>query len=76
MKRSYFILCLALLITAPAIFGQKPIKVLEDSIQFGNYLYPGFNVTIPEASYDKVLKDWIKTRKAVPSRRYRLRAER
>jgi len=64
MKRSYFILCLALLITAPAIFGQKPIKVLEDSIQFGNYLYPGFNVTIPEASYGKVLKDWIKTQES------------
>lgn len=61
MKRSYLMLCLALLITAPAMFGQKPIKVLEDSIQFGNYLYPGFNVTIPEANYDKILKDWVKT---------------
>jgi len=35
--------------------------VLEDSVQFGNYLYPGFNVTIPEANYDKILKDWVKT---------------
>lgn len=61
MKRSYLILCLALLAAGPALFGQKPIKVLEDSVQFGNYLYPGFNITIPEANYDKVLKDWIKT---------------
>ncbi len=60
MKRSYLILCIALLGAAPGMFGQKPIKVLEDSVQFGNYLYPGFNVTIPEASYDKVLKNWIK----------------
>ncbi len=60
MKRSYLILCLALLIAAPGLFGQKPIKVLEDSVRFGNYLYPGFNVTIPEANYDKVLKNWIK----------------
>jgi len=61
MKRSYLILCLALLVAAPGLFGQKPIKVLEDSVQFGNYIYPGFNVTIPEAGYDKILKDWTKT---------------
>jgi len=60
MKRSYLILCLALMIAAPGLFGQKPIKVLEDSVRFGNYLYPGFNITIPEANYDKVLKNWIK----------------
>jgi len=61
MKRSNLILCLALLVAGSALFGQKPIKVLEDSVQFGNYLYPGFNVTIPEANYDKILKDWVKT---------------
>ena len=48
------------MIAAPGLFGQKPIKVLEDSVRFGNYLYPGFNITIPEANYDKVLKNWIK----------------
>ena len=51
---------MALLIAAPGLYGQKPIRVLEDSVQFGNYLYPGFNVTIPEAGYDNVLKNWIK----------------
>jgi hypothetical protein len=60
MKSSFLLLCLALLITAPGLNGQKPIKVLEDSVQFGNYIYPGFNVTIPEANFDNVLKNWIK----------------
>ncbi len=60
MKRRYLITCLVLLIAAPGMVGQKPIKVLEDSIRHGNYLYPGFNVTIPEASYDKALKSWVK----------------
>ncbi len=60
MKRSLLFLFMALLTAAPGLYGQKPIKVLEDSVQFGNYLYPGFNVTIPEAGYDKVLKNWIK----------------
>lgn len=61
MKQFYPILCLVLLIASPVLNGQKPIKVLEDSVQFGNYLYPGFNVTIPEANFDNVLKNWIKS---------------
>lgn len=60
MKRSCILLCLVLLMAAPGLKGQKPIKVLEDSVQFGNYLYPGFNVTIPEADFDKALKNWVK----------------
>ncbi len=55
---------MALLITGAGLNGQKPIKVLEDSVQYGNYLYPGFNVTIPEANFDKVLKNWIKTQES------------
>ena len=61
MKSIYFISFLVLLVAAPVLNGQKPIKVLEDSVQFGNYIYPGFNVTIPEADFDNVLKNWIKT---------------
>jgi hypothetical protein len=61
MKKILLVLCLALIMSVSALHGQKPIKVLEDSVQFGSYLYPGFNVTIPEADYDKTLKNWIRT---------------
>jgi hypothetical protein len=60
MKPSFVSLCLALLIAGPGLNAQKPIKVLEDSVQFGNYVYPGFNVTVPEANFDNVLRNWIK----------------
>lgn len=60
MKKSTLIIVLALFVVTPAINAQKPIKVLEDSIQIGNYLYPGFNVTIPEANFDNTLKSWTK----------------
>jgi len=60
MKKSTLIICLAMLAAMPALNGQKPIKMLEDSIQIGSYLYPGFNITIPEANFDNVLKNWIK----------------
>lgn len=61
MKRSCILLCIVSLLAAPGLKGQKPIKVIEDSVQFGNYLYPGFNVIIPEADYDRVLKNWVKS---------------
>lgn len=64
MKRYLLLLCVAVLASVPGLNGQKPIKVLEDSVQFGSYLYPGFNVTIPEASYDRVLKNWIKAQES------------
>lgn len=51
---------MALLIAMPALKAQKPIKVIEDSIQIGNYLYPGFNITIPEADFNNALKSWVK----------------
>jgi len=54
-----FILPGILMISA-ALNAQKPIKVLEDSIPIGNYLYPGFNVTIPETNFDNTLKNWVK----------------
>jgi DNA repair exonuclease SbcCD ATPase subunit len=60
MKRTIFISCLAMMFAAPSLMSQKPIKVLEDSVQIGNWLYPGFNVTIPEADYDNTLKNWVK----------------
>jgi hypothetical protein len=60
MKKIILIICLGMFAAAPALKSQKPIKVLEDSIQIGNWLYPGFNVTIPEADFDNTLKNWIK----------------
>lgn len=60
MKKSTLIICMALLIAMPALKAQKPIKVIEDSIQIGNYLYPGFNITIPEADFNNALKSWVK----------------
>jgi hypothetical protein len=60
MKKLYLIFCLALLVPMTGLKAQKPIKIIEDSIQIGNYLYPGFNVTIPEADYNKILKNWVK----------------
>lgn len=53
---------LALLIVIP-LFGikaQQPIIVSEDSLQYGKTMMPGFSVTIPEADYEKVVKEWIK----------------
>lgn len=64
MKRSFILLILLLLVAAQGLNGQKPIIVLVDSVQFGNNLYPGFNVTIPEAEYDKVLKNWVKAQES------------
>jgi hypothetical protein len=60
MKNPTLILLLVLMLMAPSIEAQKPVKVLEDSILIGNYLYPGFNVTIPEANFENTLKNWIK----------------
>ncbi len=60
MKNSTLIILLAILMSNTVLNAQKPIKVLEDSIPIGNYLYPGFNVTIPEANFDNTLKNWVK----------------
>ncbi len=64
MKKFGFILCMAFVFTALNINAQKPIRVIEDSVLIGNYLYPGFNVTIPEVNFDKTLKNWVKEQEA------------
>jgi chromosome segregation ATPase len=53
-------LLLALNIIIPGVFAQQPIRVYEDSITFGKNKYPGVVVTIPEANYEKLQKDWKK----------------
>lgn len=42
------------------LIAQKPITIMEDSLLVGKYLHPGISVTIPEANYEKTLKNWIK----------------
>jgi hypothetical protein len=44
----------------PGLFAQQPIQVYEDSISYGKSKYPGVLVTIPEANYEKLQKDWKK----------------
>ena len=43
-----------------AVNAQKPIVLSEDSIQIGKSYIPCLSVTIPEADFDVVLKDWIR----------------
>jgi hypothetical protein len=52
----------AILILFPftGIKGQKPISVSADSLKIGKKNIPGLSVNIPEASYEKTLKIWIK----------------
>jgi peptidoglycan hydrolase CwlO-like protein len=58
-NRTFFLMVL-FLATGPASFAQKPIRISEDSISFGNAKYPGIIVCIPEVGYDRTLKSWIK----------------
>ena len=48
------------LIFVPGVFAQQPIRVYEDSVTFGKNKYPGVVVTVPEANYEKLQKDWKK----------------
>ncbi len=47
-------------IATSAVNAQKPITVTEDSLYFGNSMYPGMMVAIPEVKYENALKNWIK----------------
>jgi len=51
---------IALLIPFAGIRAQEPVLVSEDSLKIGNSLLPGLSVTIPEAGYEKTLKEWVK----------------
>lgn len=53
-------LLFALILFMPGVYAQQPIRVYEDSITYGNKKYPGVVVTIPEANFDKLQKDWKK----------------
>lgn len=47
------------------IKAQKPIPVIEDSLNFGKSRLPGVTVIIPEADYETTLKSWTKELKSV-----------
>ena len=58
--KTKFTLVFLLLVPFYGIKAQKPIYVSEDSLKIGNSLLPGLSVTIPEAGYEKTLKEWLK----------------
>ena len=64
MKNLYLILCLVFMLPVLNLRAQKPITIMEDSLLVGKYMHPGISVTIPEANYDKTLKNWIKQMEA------------
>jgi predicted nucleic acid-binding Zn-ribbon protein len=43
-----------------AVSAQKPIRVSEDSVPYGTSRYPGIVISIPEVSYDRTQKNWVK----------------
>lgn len=58
--KANFTLIVLFLISLTGIKAQLPILVSEDSLKIGNSLLPGLSVTIPEANYEKTLKEWVK----------------
>lgn len=59
MKRIYTLLLL-LALTTLFLKAQMPITVYEDTLQFGSSVAPGITVNIPEADYEKTLRNWIR----------------
>lgn len=60
MKSIKSLFLLTFLLMSGLLTAQKPILLTEDSVSFSNGKYPGFRVIIPEVSYDRVEKNWIK----------------
>lgn len=59
MKRNFYLTCI-LIIGFSAAQAQKPITLVEDSLQFGSRYFPGFMLTIPEVKPSDVKSNWIK----------------
>jgi hypothetical protein len=53
-------LLILLLISFNGIRAQQQISVSEDTLRIGNSLLPSLTVNIPEVSYEKTLKEWIR----------------
>jgi DNA repair exonuclease SbcCD ATPase subunit len=58
MKKTFSLL--TVLFIVPWLYSQQPIRVYEDSIAYGKNKYPGVVVTVPEANYEQLQKDWKK----------------
>lgn len=58
INRTLFML--VFVVFSSTVFGQKPIRLAEDSISYGAAKYPGITITIPEVSYDRTQKNWIR----------------
>lgn len=60
MKQSFTLCVIALVAFSGNLLAQKPIVVTEDSIAYKSSKYPGIIVSIPEVTFDRVEKSWIK----------------
>ncbi len=58
--KTNFTLIVLFLISLTGIKAQAPVLLSEDSLKIGNSLLPGISVTIPEANYEKTLKEWVR----------------
>lgn len=59
MKTGIYI-TLLLIITISAANAQKPLKMTDDSVKFGNTMCPGVWVDIPEVNLETVRTEWKK----------------
>jgi chromosome segregation ATPase len=60
MKSIKPLLLFTLSVVCASAGAQRPIVVSEDSVTYGSGKYPGICVLIPEVSFDKTEKNWIK----------------
>ncbi len=49
------------LFSTSLLFGQKPVLIYNGTLELTGSTYPGIIATIPEATYEVVQKNWIKT---------------
>lgn len=52
----FLVLCLIPI----GVNAQQPIVISDEQVRIGDNSVPGFSVTIPEVSYEKTHKNWIK----------------
>jgi len=58
--KAILLFSLLIIVSVVSLRAQKPIKISQDSLKFGNSKMPGFVVVIPEVNYESTMKDWIK----------------